>query len=247
MRIVLARVVAGLGSVFFGVLFFGLIDLATVLINDPGWRESYLLETGWGVLFTLLVAVPLGALAARPHLGILLAQLVAVSVAMAAATVWSGYAPQLAPATGVVVVAAAVGQLAGHRLRGLPLDRALRWLAVLGAFGGGAFASGVLAEYPAADPDLTWGLDHHPMQAALGLAVATVGAVAAAGVGGRVAGWRIPVWTLSVTVGCVGGWSVVYPELPGSAGRGLGLAAVVWAVAFAGLAEWRCRRTTGGH
>lgn len=244
MRIVLARVVAGLGSVFFGALFFGLIDLTTVLINDPDWRESYLLETGWGVLFTLLVAVPFGALTVRPHHGVLLAQLVAVSVAIAAATLWSGYALLLVPATVVVVLAAAVGQLAGHRPRGLPLDRALRWMAVLGAFGGGAFASRVLAEYPAPQPDVTWGLDHHPMQAALGLAVATVGAVAAAGVGGLAAGWRVPVWTLAVGVCWVGGWSMVYPDLSGSMGSSLGLAAVAWAVAFAGVAEWRARRTT---
>jgi hypothetical protein len=243
-RIIIARVVAGLGSVFFGVLFFGIIDLQTVLLNDPDWRESYLLETGWGVLFTLLVAVPFGALVARPHHGILLAQLVAVSVAIAAATLWSGYALLLVPATVVVVLAAAVGQLAGHRPRGLPLDRALRWMAVLGAFGGGAFAARVLAEYPAPHPDLTWGLDHHPMQAALGLAVATVGAVGAAGVGGRAAGWRVPVWTLAVGVGWVGGWSMVYPDLPGSMGSGLGLAALVWAAAFGGVAEWRARRTT---
>ncbi len=243
MRNVLARVVAGLGSVFFAVVFFGLVDLQTVLRHDPGWRESYLLETGWGVLFTLLVAVPLGALAARPHRGILLAQLVAVSVAIAAATLWSGYAPLLVPATVVVVLAAAVGQLAGHRPRGLPLDRALRWLAVLGAFGGGAFATRVLAEYPAAQPDVTWGLDHHPMQAALGLGVATVAAVAAAGVGGRAAGWRVPVWTLGAGAAWAGGWSVAYPDVPGSAGTVLGAGAFAWGLAFAGVAEWRVRRT----
>ena len=227
------------------MLFFGLIDLQTVLLNDPDWRESYLLETGWGVLFTLLVAVPLGALAARPHRGILLAQLVAVSVAIAAATLWSGYAPLLAPATSVVVLAAVVGQLAGQRPRALPLDRALRWLAVLGAFGGGAFATRVLGEYPAVDPDLTWGLDHHPMQAALGLAVATVGAVAAAGVGGRAAGWRVPVWTLALATTWVGAWSVVHPDVPASAGTVLGAGAVAgWR---RGVAAGRWRGVGGRH
>jgi hypothetical protein len=242
-RIVTARFVAGVGSFFFAVLFFGLIDLSTVLLQDPDWRESYLLEAGWGALFTLLVAVPLGVLTARPGRGILLAQLVAVSVAIAAATLWAGYAPQLAPATGVVVLAAVIGQLAGHRFRGPQLDRALRWLTVLGAFGGGAFATRVLAEYPALEPDTTWGLDHHPMQAAVGLAVATVGAVAAAGVGGRTPGWRVPVWTVALAAVWIGGWSIVYPDLPGSAGTALGAGAVAWGAAFAGTAEWRVRRT----
>jgi hypothetical protein len=242
-RTLTARAVAGLGSAFFAVVFFGLIDLATVLRQDPDWHESYLLEAGWGVQFTLLVAVPLGALAVRPGRGLWVAQLVAVSVAMAGATLWSGYAWQVVPATAVVVLAAAVGQLAGHRPRAPQLDRALRWLAVLGAFGGGAFATRVLAEYPAADPDVTWGLDHHPMQAALGLAVPLVAAVAAAGVGGRAPGWRVPVWTLALAAAWVGAWSVVYPQVPGSAGTALGACAVAWGLAFAGVAEWRVRRT----
>ena len=242
-RITIARVVAALGSVLFAGVLFGLIDLATVLVNDPDWTGSYLLEAGWGALLSLLVAVPLAGLALRPRRGILVAQLVAVAVAMAVAAVWAGSTRQVVPATVVVVLAALVGQLAGHRLHPLPLDRALRWLAVLGAVGGGTFAARVLDGYPTPEPDITMGLDHHPMQAALGLAVATVGAVAAAGVGGRAAGWRLPVWTLAVAVGWVGAWSTVYPDVPGSAGGTLGAVAVAWAVAFAAVAEWRVRRT----
>jgi hypothetical protein len=44
----LARLVAGLCVVFWGYLFFGLIDLAVVLDRTPGFYDSYLLETGWG-------------------------------------------------------------------------------------------------------------------------------------------------------------------------------------------------------
>jgi hypothetical protein len=82
------------------------------------------------------------------------------------------------------------------------------------------------------------------MQVSLGLAVITVGAVGAGAVGGRAAGWRVPVWTLAGSIGWVGGWSVVYPDLEGSMGSGLGVAAVGWAVAFAVTAEWRGRRRT---
>jgi hypothetical protein len=245
-RLRLARLLAGLGAVFFAVPFFGVVDLLVVLVNDPDWRASYLLEAGWGVLFTFLVAVPCAFLAVRPDRGLWVAQLVAVSVSLAVATLWTAYAPVLVPAVLVVALAAGVGQLAGVGPRPLPLDRWLRWIVVLGAVGAGAFATRVIGEYPAVDPDLTWGIDHHPVQAAAGLALVAVGAVAAAGVGGRVAGWRVPVWTVSVAAGWLGAWSAVHPGVPGSAGAGLGVTAVAWAVLFAATAEVRVRRTTGG-
>ena len=63
-----ARVVAGLSALFWAVPMFGLVDLLVVVVNDPGWRESYLLEAGWGVLFAVLVAGPLAVYAVRPGL-----------------------------------------------------------------------------------------------------------------------------------------------------------------------------------
>jgi hypothetical protein len=245
-RFLLARLLAALGAVFFALPFFGVVDLLVVLVNDPDWRTSYLLEAGWGVLFTVLVAAPFAGLAFRPERGLLVAQLVAVSVALAAATLWSAYAPALVPAVLVVVLATGVGQLAGIRPRAVPLDRWLRWIVVLGAVGGGAFATRVVGEYPAAEPDITWGIDHHPVQAAVGLALVAVAAVAAAGVGGRVAGWRVPVWTVALGAGWLGAWSIGYPDVPGSAGRDLGTAALAWAVLFAVTAEVRVRCTAGG-
>jgi hypothetical protein len=124
------------------------------------------------------------------------------------------------------------------------VDRFLRVLVVAGAVVGGAYAAGLVDAHPMYRPDITNGLDHLPMQVTLGLVMITVGAVAAGAVGGRARGWRVPVWTLAPAVGWVGGWSVVYPDVPGSMDTGLGLAAVVWAGLFAGVAEWRTRRTT---
>ena len=246
MNLKAARIVAGVSALFWAVPFFGLVDLLVVLVNDPDWRESYLLETGWGVLFTLLVAAPLVAFTVRPAVGggIVVAQLLAVAVAMAAAALWTGYWAQLVPAAMVAGDAVLVGALAGVRYGAPPVDRALRLLVVAGAVLGGAFSAGLVDSYPSPRPDITLGLDHLPMQVSLGLTMITVGAVAAGAVGGRAAGWRVPVWTLAVAIGWVGGWSVVYPDVEGSMGRGLGAAAVAWAVAFAGVAEWRARRTT---
>jgi hypothetical protein len=240
-----ARSVAGVSAAFWAVAFFGLIDLLVVVVNDPGWRGSYLLESGWGVIFTFLVAVPLAVYAVRPAVGagVVVAQLLAVALAMVAAALWTGYLPQLVPAALVAGDGALVGALAGVRYAAPPLDRALRMLVVAGAVGGGAFAASVVDGFPSPRPDITLGLDHLPMQASLGLVVITLGAVAAGAVGGRAAGWRVPVWTLVVSIGWVGSWSVVYPDLEGSMGRGLGAAAVAWAVLFAVIAEWRVRRT----
>jgi hypothetical protein len=245
-----ARTVAGVSALFWAVPFFGLVDLLVVLVNDPDWRASYLLETGWGVLFAVLVAAPLAAFAVRPGLGagVVVAQLLAVAVAVAAAALWTGYPVQLVPAALLAGDAVLVGALAGVRPVAPPVDRVLRLLVVAGAVIGGAFSAALVDHHPSARPDITLGLDHLPMQVSLGLAMITVGAVAAAAVGGRSRGWRLPVWTLAPGVAWLGGWSVVYPDLEGSMGRGLGAAAVAWAVVFLVTAEVRVRRTTRpGH
>jgi hypothetical protein len=241
-----ARIVAAVTALFWALPMFGLIDLLVVVVNDPDWHASYLLETGWGVLFAVLVAAPLLVYVVRPALGagVVVVQLLAISVAIAAAALWTGYLPQLVPALLVAGNGAALAVLARVRWAAPPIDAVLRILVVAGAVLGGAFAAASVDNHPMPDPDITMGLDHLPMQAALGLAVITVGAVAAGAVGGRAAGWRVPVWTLTLAVGWTGCWSVVYPDVPGSMDRGLGVAAVGWAVLFASAAEWRVRRTT---
>lgn len=195
------------------------------------------LVAGLGAFFWIVV------LAARPQRGLLVAQLLAVAFAIAAAAVWAGYPGQLVPAALVAGFAVAVLLLAGIRPTGPPPDRLLRWLVVVGAVGGGAYAAAMVAEYPTVDADYTWNLDHLPMQASLGLAVITVGAVAAVGVGGRVPGWRVPVWTLSGSVAWLAGWSLVYPDVEGAVADSLAVAALAWAAAFATVAESRVRRT----
>ncbi len=58
---------AGLAG-FWGYFFFGLMDLAVPLDQTPGFDDSYLLETGWGLMSTAMVVVPLVALAVKPGL-----------------------------------------------------------------------------------------------------------------------------------------------------------------------------------
>ena len=51
------------------MLFFGLVDLSVPLFfqSRPEFYEGYLIETGWGVLFTFFVGLPLCFLGAQPR------------------------------------------------------------------------------------------------------------------------------------------------------------------------------------
>jgi hypothetical protein len=62
-----ARIAAVAAAVAWGFCFFGLIDLLVVLIQDDRFYDYYLLETGWGLLYTVLVAFPLATFAFRPR------------------------------------------------------------------------------------------------------------------------------------------------------------------------------------
>lgn len=237
-----ARVVAGLSAAFWAIPFFGLADLLVIVVNDPDWKSSYLLELGWGVLFTLLVSVPLAVAAVRGVTGVVVAQVAAVAVAVAVAALVAGYPRQLVPALMLALDAGVLAGLAGIRRRlRIRLDPWPRVVVGIGALGGGYYAALLLHDFPATNPDITWGLDHQPMQVALGIAMITVGAVATSSL--DVQGWRIPVWTLGAAVAAVGAASVAYPGLSGSAGTALGWAAGAWAVAFVGVCELRARRT----
>ena len=48
------RVLALLFAVFWGYVFFGLIDLLVPLL-DPEFHDVLVLEAGWGLLFVVLV------------------------------------------------------------------------------------------------------------------------------------------------------------------------------------------------
>src|SRR3954451_3442810 len=52
------RGVAGVLAVFWGVFFFGIVDLLAFL-QGAEFHDTILLSTGWGLLFLFLVAGPL--------------------------------------------------------------------------------------------------------------------------------------------------------------------------------------------
>src|SRR3954452_2887022 len=84
------RVAAVILAVWWGLVFFGLIDLLAFL-QGPEFHASVLLSTGWGLLFLFLVAAPLAtvAVASRATASSGAAEVSAVAVAVAVGAVLS--------------------------------------------------------------------------------------------------------------------------------------------------------------
>ena len=243
-----ARAFAAASAVFWAFLFFGLIDLAVPIDETPGFYDSYLLETGWGVLYTFLVGAAFVSLAARPQLMMPVAQIALVAVCLAATAVAAGSWVQLVPAMLLAsncyaFVAMARDQVwlpvGWYRARLDPLVGLVAATLVPPAV---LFAVDMIRGFREDRPprgDDTWGIDHWPTQAALALAGAAVAVAVAAGVRDRWSGTAVSVGCVALAVGWFGFWSAVYPEHAGSAGEGWGIALIVWACAFIGVAGWR--------
>ncbi len=55
------RVVAGLALLVSLVLNFGIVDLHTAIDPSPEWEPVRMLDAGWGIMFGVLLAIPLAA------------------------------------------------------------------------------------------------------------------------------------------------------------------------------------------
>jgi len=239
-----ARIAAAVAAVGWGYFFFGLIDLL-VIFTDDGFYEVYLLETGWGLLFLVLVAGPLVAFTVRPRSPLPLEQLLAVAASVAVAAVITPAWTQLFPAVGLFGTALIVGVLARQgltpvrSLRHRSVDRLLVVLVALAAFPALRYAVQMIqAARAGVTDDITWGLPHLPMQAAFAFALVLTGFLAAAG-GNREQGGRVLGWSVAVSAMWFGAVSAVYPGHLGSLGFGMGVAAVVWGATFPMVAEIR--------
>src|SRR3954462_14807537 len=112
-RVVAARVVAGSAAVFWGFFWFGLIDLLVVVLQDQEFYHHYLFESGWGLLYLVLVAVPLVVLAVRPGDPAAMAELAVVALMVVVGGLWRPAWPQVWNGLGLtltVVVLAWLGR-----------------------------------------------------------------------------------------------------------------------------------------
>lgn len=235
-RLGAARLLAAAAALWWSVPFYGVVDLLVPLHGTPGFHDAYLVETGWGLLFTVLVAAPLLALAVTPRSVAPALQLVAISGAIAIAAMLARAPDQLAVAAGLLAVTAVHDGLVRGRRPGV--ERRLRrrvlrppstkLLTLAALLGGTAYALDLLRTAWSGTHlvDITMGLDHWPMQVALALAVPAVVLVAAA----RPADWQVSTFTAATAAGWLGATSVVYPTHAASLGQAGGTATLVWAI-----------------
>ena len=226
--IIVARVLAGLQAVFYGVLWFGIIDLLTVFVErGPEWHDGYLLETGWGLFFLVLVAGPFGVLAVRPGHAGALAMLAVASVALVLGGIWAREAAQVLNGLAVGVGAAAVAALGrGRRPDRRPLDPVLAVLAGV-ALGGALVLGRALLAARTLPDEVTNGVDHYGVQVSLALALAACVALAA------VTTPRLPALSAAGCAAWLAAVSLAYPDLDGSLGTPGAVAALVWAAVVA--------------
>ena len=230
----LVRVVAVLAAGFWGVLFFGLLDLLA-FAQGPEVHASLLLSTGWGLLFVVLVAVPrcTTAFARSAASAAVAAELSAVAVALLAAAAMAASPRHLLPAAGVLATAALVGGSSGVRRRALLPGWRPSWPCLSAV----ALAAGPCAAYAWTSArtygtsvltDDTWSLDHWPVQAALPVAGLLVAGIAA----GHPTGWRVALWSVTAADLWFAAVSWAHPDLTGSVGRAWAVAMVGWAIGF---------------
>ena len=227
----LSRATAALAAVFWGVFFFGLIDLLAFAQGEE-FHASMVLSTGWGLLFLVLVAAPLFVRAMAASLSACVpSQIAVVGAALAVGAVLST-SPRhllLAAAVGVTAVAVTIGSpyrnLFGTWRPSL-LSLLVVAVAVLPCLAY-AWTSARRTGTPIVSDD-TWSLDHWPVQASLALAVLLLAAFSA----GRPTGWQIPAYTVTASTAWFAVVCLFQPHLTGSVGRGWAIAMLMWAATF---------------
>jgi hypothetical protein len=238
-----ARWLAGFMAFFWAVVWFGLIDLSVGVQPDPEFQKVYFLELGWGLLFTVLLSVPLMSLAVRVEAPALVWHVLLVGMAMVVTGLTAGYPGQSVLGIAMVIgTGAGIGYLAGVRLwaaRPWRADVAMLVLAGILTPFVLAYASEVVTDWRTRAPEITVGMEHRPMQAALAVSTALIAILASFAAKQASRGWRVNAWTVAVTVGWLGLGSVIYPDLEASLGTSHGWAATAWAGLFLLAAEVR--------
>jgi hypothetical protein len=256
------RTVSAVGAFFWGFFFFGLIDLIAIFLPlEDDFYEQYLLEAGWGVLYFILITVPLLSVTFVPALTSPVTQVALAGSAVAVAAVLTLTWPQLLPAAGLLLLAAVLHLLGGPTTEaqtaapteaGQPAARQARLdiptllLTAAAAVPILWYTADVSANVRAGlrpNDDISAGLSHWPMQVAVVLAIlATAGLTAF-----HESGWQLSAWTVTLGTAWMGVASVVYPHHAGSFGLLGGSAAILWSILFAGATLRPARHPQPSH
>lgn len=244
-RVGAARALAVLGLLVWWIGLMGPIDLTVPIYQPPLFEDAYLVETGWGLFYTVLLGAPTIALVTRPRaVGPALQVLVCAGALVLAALVSTDLG-QLVPAALALGLVAGVRALAGAPARELRSavrrpgrgDRAATALAALAVVPALAYLVDMGRAYRADryPVDITQFLNHWPVQGAF--AVAVVGLVGLAVVTGR----RAPAVTAGLGAVWFGVASILFADQAGGFGRVGGGTAVAWGIAVLAAAWLRGR------
>ncbi|HEY7281789.1 MAG TPA: hypothetical protein VID47_09365 [Actinomycetota bacterium] len=241
-------------TVIFGLAAAGALGFGLVIgwfdNEDGGIHRVHLL--GFGILFGVLVAAPLLAMARRPERRpSAFLQVAVAALAGLAATALAAGSGYLAFAVAEVAIVGVLLALHPDR-RGVlhPVARPSVPMGVV-ALAGSVPLVAVGLTYarlqrigPPSDPHVSQ--DHWVNMAAMVFAIALVALFASA----RVRGWLLSAWCAGIALALYGIASVVFARFPGSdvpypgsVGTGWGIAAVVGGLGFIALAEWEARRS----
>lgn len=243
--------VAWTAGAFWLLLFFGLVDLSVPLFfrARPEFYEGYLMETGWGVLFTFFAGLPMCFLGARPEWISAALVSAASGVAVLISAIASAQPVQLIIAVALLLPAALVWALARSgralvpppeetiqsiEMSGLGARIPILGLALVALPPAVMFASKMIetARRGVPEPSYTYVFDHYPIQAASVLVIPLAAGLLAL----RLPGWRPMLFLIASGTAWFGIVSVVYPDHLGSWGTEWGWTAVAWSVALSALA-----------
>jgi hypothetical protein len=238
------RFIGWTAGLFVLVLFFGLVDLSVPLFfqSRPDFYASYLLETGWGVLFTFFVGIPLCVLGWRPWSASAALLPVAAGTAVLVAAIAAAQPRQLLIAAALLAVSAGIFALYGSaEPEAVRMAGRFHWptlaLSAIALPTAGTFASDMaMAAREGREPvDFTWEFDHWPIQAAAAVAIPVAGALLSF----RLPGWRLMVFIVTAGAAWFGTLSISYPDHAGSLGTVPGWSSIGWAAGLAGSAFHR--------
>jgi len=212
----------------------GVIDLTVTW--DPEW--PVMLEAGWGVLFTIGVGLPFLVTAIRPSLAraaltqlhVLTAALVVGVIAGIEPTSWWIFVMLLLEVPLILAIAPST-----RLQRGRP-RAALLALAAVATPAALVYAWDMAAQNRLSLPinDITNGVDHYAVQAALALALVALPAVAALWPGTR----RLLGTSTALMAGYLGLVSYFWPGAYGGFDAGWSVAVMAWAAAVIAATWW---------
>jgi hypothetical protein len=225
-------------ALFWSVLFFGLIDLATIVV--PGeFLPTVPLEASWGAFFTMIVAGAFVRVAWRPGDRVVpAAQLLLAAVALTVGAALGGR-PEPIVVAAVLAVLAGLLLLRTSRPRRAELQpRGAVPLLVLAVaavpFWAGYAWHAAAASRSGVDDDISVGIPHWAVQSAVGVAILACAVVAGVWPRGR----GLLGTCAGVAAVLLGVATASYPEATGAMPSPLaGFAAVAWGLAVAVLAH----------